>query len=178
MQWIDLAGVLDWYAASPRVLMRAVTPLLRPTRSGVIFGSVTGTLITSLSGTFAATIAFLIARYAARDRVLSWAKRNPKFAAIDRAIAKNGFKVANECRHEGDCVYGTARMGLCAWDFAQRTACKGLRAWDCVHWTACRPCVVLGCAPARSALWRAWRACSAAPPPLTCPPNPRRPCSS
>ncbi|GLC37887.1 hypothetical protein PLESTM_000659800 [Pleodorina starrii] len=60
--------------------------------AGVIFGPVPGTIITSLSGTTAAAIAFLIARYAARDRVLRWARRNNKFAAIDRAIARDGFK--------------------------------------------------------------------------------------
>lgn len=60
--------------------------------AGVIFGPIPGTIITSISGTFAATIAFLIARYAARDRVMRWARRNSKFAAIDRAIAKDGFK--------------------------------------------------------------------------------------
>ncbi|KXZ55176.1 hypothetical protein GPECTOR_3g322 [Gonium pectorale] len=60
--------------------------------AGVIFGPIPGTIITSLSGTTAATIAFLIARYAARDKVLRWARRNSKFAAIDRAIAKDGFK--------------------------------------------------------------------------------------
>jgi uncharacterized membrane protein YdjX (TVP38/TMEM64 family) len=36
---------------------------------GVIFGTAQGTIITSLSGTVAAAIAFLIARYAMRDRV-------------------------------------------------------------------------------------------------------------
>jgi hypothetical protein len=36
---------------------------------GVIFGTAQGTIITSLSGTIAAAIAFLIARYAMRDKV-------------------------------------------------------------------------------------------------------------
>jgi uncharacterized membrane protein YdjX (TVP38/TMEM64 family) len=37
--------------------------------AGVIFGTLPGTAITSVSGTVAAIIAFLIARYAARDKV-------------------------------------------------------------------------------------------------------------
>ncbi len=41
---------------------------------------------------FSIAAAFLIARYAARERVMRWARRNSKFAAIDRAIAKDGFK--------------------------------------------------------------------------------------
>jgi uncharacterized membrane protein YdjX (TVP38/TMEM64 family) len=38
-------------------------------KSGAIFGPLLGTVIVSLSGTLAATIAFLISRYAARDKV-------------------------------------------------------------------------------------------------------------
>ncbi|KAG2424516.1 hypothetical protein HXX76_014397 [Chlamydomonas incerta] len=60
--------------------------------AGVIFGPIPGTIITSISGTLAATIAFLIARYAARDKILRFARRNTKFNAIDKAIARNGFK--------------------------------------------------------------------------------------
>ncbi|KAG2448463.1 hypothetical protein HYH02_006355 [Chlamydomonas schloesseri] len=60
--------------------------------AGVIFGPIPGTIITSLSGTLAATIAFLIARYAARDKILRLARRNTRFNAIDKAIARNGFK--------------------------------------------------------------------------------------
>jgi len=37
--------------------------------AGVVFDPLVGTCIVSLSATTAATIAFLIARYAARDRV-------------------------------------------------------------------------------------------------------------
>eukprot|EP01025_Chloroclados_australasicus_P062639 TRINITY_DN8227_c0_g4_i1.p1 TRINITY_DN8227_c0_g4~~TRINITY_DN8227_c0_g4_i1.p1 ORF type:complete len:350 (+),score=51.02 TRINITY_DN8227_c0_g4_i1:104-1153(+) len=61
--------------------------------SGVIFGIVPGTIIVSIAGTFAATISFLIARYVARERVLKIVGQNPKLAAIDKAIGKDGFKV-------------------------------------------------------------------------------------
>lgn len=60
--------------------------------AGVIFGPVEGTILVSVAATIAATIAFLLARYAARDKVLAWASRNPKFAAIDRAIGRDGLK--------------------------------------------------------------------------------------
>jgi len=39
--------------------------------AGLVFGSISGTVIVSLSGTLAATVAFLIARYLARDKVRS-----------------------------------------------------------------------------------------------------------
>lgn len=61
--------------------------------AGVIFGIVPGTAVVSLSSTLAAAGAFLISRYLARDRFAAWANKNPKFAAIDKAIGKDGFRV-------------------------------------------------------------------------------------
>ena len=60
--------------------------------AGVIFGPAAGTAIVSVSATTAATVAFLIARYLARDRIMAYAQRNKRFAAIDRAISQNGLK--------------------------------------------------------------------------------------
>jgi len=61
--------------------------------AGFAFGLVWGTVLVSVASTVAAAAAFLIARYAARAKVESLARRNPKFGAVDRAIAKNGWKV-------------------------------------------------------------------------------------
>ena len=40
-----------------------------------------------------ALVSFLLARTLLRDKVTEWAKANPRFEALDRAIAKEGFKV-------------------------------------------------------------------------------------
>lgn len=61
--------------------------------AGALFGVGPGTVVVSLASTAAAALAFLIARYAARDKVAELAKDNKKFAAIDRAIGKDSFKV-------------------------------------------------------------------------------------
>lgn len=66
--------------------------------AGLLFGSVTGTIIVSISGTVAASIAFLIARYFARERILKLVEGNKKFLAIDKAIGENGFKVVTLLR--------------------------------------------------------------------------------
>lgn len=66
--------------------------------AGVLFGIVPGTILVSGAATAAATIAFLIARYAARDKVLQLAQDNPKYKAIDRAIGKESFKVVTLLR--------------------------------------------------------------------------------
>jgi uncharacterized membrane protein YdjX (TVP38/TMEM64 family) len=66
--------------------------------AGVIFGTVPGVIVVSAASTAAATLAFLIARYAARDRILELAEKNNKFKAVDKAIGKNGFKVVTLLR--------------------------------------------------------------------------------
>ncbi|XP_023535509.1 uncharacterized protein LOC111796928 [Cucurbita pepo subsp. pepo] len=66
--------------------------------AGLLFGSLIGTVIVSISGTVAASVAFLIARYFARERILKLVEGNKKFAAIDKAIGENGFKVVTLLR--------------------------------------------------------------------------------
>ncbi|OAY83238.1 hypothetical protein ACMD2_06590 [Ananas comosus] len=66
--------------------------------AGLLFGSVTGTIIVSISGTMAAAVAFLIARYFARERILKLVEGNKKFLAIDKAIGENGFWVVTLLR--------------------------------------------------------------------------------
>ncbi|MEZ5397009.1 MAG: VTT domain-containing protein, partial [Bryobacterales bacterium] len=60
---------------------------------GAVFGLLTGTITVLLGATLGAALSFLIARYFARDRVERLARSNAKFAAIDRAIAKGGWKI-------------------------------------------------------------------------------------
>eukprot|EP00798_Chlamydomonas_sp_ICE-L_P020916 gene20916-27764_t len=60
--------------------------------AGAIFGPEAGTAMVSACATIAATIAFLIARYAAREKVLAIASNNKRWASIDRAIGKDGLK--------------------------------------------------------------------------------------
>ncbi|MEO6807769.1 MAG: TVP38/TMEM64 family protein, partial [Isosphaeraceae bacterium] len=60
---------------------------------GAMFGLVVGTATVSLASTIGAALAFLIARYLARNSVEARARRDPRFAAIDRAIGANGWKI-------------------------------------------------------------------------------------
>jgi uncharacterized membrane protein YdjX (TVP38/TMEM64 family) len=61
--------------------------------AGAVFGLIRGTLIVSVASTLAATAAFLIGRYLARAAVARKIEGNEKFAAIDRAVAAEGWKV-------------------------------------------------------------------------------------
>ena len=59
--------------------------------AGFLYGAVIGTLVVSPASVAGATLAFLIARYVARNWVTRRLKKYPQAAAIDRAIEKNGF---------------------------------------------------------------------------------------
>jgi uncharacterized membrane protein YdjX (TVP38/TMEM64 family) len=61
--------------------------------AGLVYGTLIGVLIVSPASVVAATASFLIARYFARDWVERKLRAYPKFAAIDRAVEKQGFKI-------------------------------------------------------------------------------------
>jgi len=61
--------------------------------AGVVFGVVWGSLYVFVGATLGAIAAFLIGRYLARDWIGKKIEGNQKFAAIDRAVAKSGFKI-------------------------------------------------------------------------------------
>lgn len=61
--------------------------------AGVLFGVWTGTVVVWLGATSAIVMSFLIARYAARARVTALASTRPRFAAVDRAIGGQGWKI-------------------------------------------------------------------------------------
>jgi uncharacterized membrane protein YdjX (TVP38/TMEM64 family) len=61
--------------------------------AGVVYGLGWGFVAVSAGSTLGATLAFLVARYLARERVEGWAATNPRFAAIDQAVGREGWKI-------------------------------------------------------------------------------------
>ena len=61
--------------------------------AGVLFGVVLGSLYVFVGATLGAIAAFLVGRYLARDWIGKKIEGNEKFAAIDRAVAHEGFKI-------------------------------------------------------------------------------------
>jgi uncharacterized membrane protein YdjX (TVP38/TMEM64 family) len=61
--------------------------------AGAVFGVAVGSVCVSISATLGATAAFLVGRYLARDAVARKVEKNAKFAAIDRAVADEGWKI-------------------------------------------------------------------------------------
>ncbi len=112
-------GYVAYMAAYTALEVLAVPAIPLTMTAGAIFGPIPGTLIVLVSGTLAATISFLIARYVARDKVLQFARKNKKFAAIDRAIGNNSFKFVTLLRLSpllplaaSNYLYGLTSVGL------------------------------------------------------------------
>lgn len=66
--------------------------------AGAIFGVLAGSIYVSIAATLGATAAFLIGRYLARDWVARRTEGNPKFKAIDEAVAREGWKIVGLVR--------------------------------------------------------------------------------
>ncbi|MBK8316194.1 MAG: TVP38/TMEM64 family protein [Acidobacteria bacterium] len=61
--------------------------------AGTVFGLKLGLISVITGANLAALGAFLLARTFLREKVRHWAEENPKFAALDRAIGREGFKM-------------------------------------------------------------------------------------
>lgn len=61
--------------------------------AGTLFGVVYGTGIVSVASTLGAAAAFLVGRFLARDSIAARTAKNPSFAALDRALGREGWKI-------------------------------------------------------------------------------------
>ena len=61
--------------------------------AGLAFGLWKGFLAVSAAATLGASLAFLVARFVARDKIEAMARRNTKFQRIDNTIGKQGAKL-------------------------------------------------------------------------------------
>ncbi|MEK7677129.1 MAG: TVP38/TMEM64 family protein [Verrucomicrobiota bacterium] len=66
--------------------------------AGAVFGVVQAFVYVSVGSTLGATCAFLAGRYLARDRIFRKMTGNAKFAAIDKAVADDGWKIVGLTR--------------------------------------------------------------------------------
>ena len=90
---MGLAGIFIFIA-----VYAAATVLLAPGAiltigAGFAFGLWKGFLAVSAAATLGASLAFLVARFVARDKIEAMARRSTKFQRIDNAIGKQGAKL-------------------------------------------------------------------------------------
>ncbi|HEV2854009.1 MAG TPA: TVP38/TMEM64 family protein [Thermoanaerobaculia bacterium] len=87
--WGPVVFILGYAVATVAFLPGSLLTLA----SGAIFGLVKGTVYSLIGATLGASAAFLVARYGARRRIERRIAGNPKFAAIDKAVGREGFKI-------------------------------------------------------------------------------------
>jgi len=142
-QWIEGSrGTIEslglWGPVAFGAVYIAATVLMVPgviltLAAGALFGSLVGTLTVSLSSVAGAAIAFLIARHLARERVEQRLAGNPRFAAIDRAIGQQGWKIVGLLRLSpavpfslSNYLYGLTAVAF--WPYLAVSACAMLPA--------------------------------------------------
>jgi len=87
--WGPLVFILGYAIATVAFIPGSLLTLA----AGAIFGLVRGTLYTFCGATLGASAAFLVARYVARGVIERKIAGNAKFAAIDRAVGQEGWKI-------------------------------------------------------------------------------------
>ena len=61
--------------------------------AGFVFGPLWGIFYASIASIISVSVAFLIARYVARDLVESWVKDNAQFRKIDEQVEEEGWRI-------------------------------------------------------------------------------------
>jgi len=87
--WGPLVFILGYALATVGFIPGSLLTLA----AGALFGLVEGTLYTFAGATLGASASFLVARYGARGWIEKRIAGNARFAAIDRAVGREGFKI-------------------------------------------------------------------------------------
>ena len=91
--WIDSLGALGpvvFIAIYAGATVAALPGLAITIFAGAIFGSLVGVIVVSIASTLGASMAFLIARYFARDATAKWLAKREKFKKLDDLTEKHG----------------------------------------------------------------------------------------
>jgi len=94
--WVAGLGVLGMVVFA--LVYAIATVLMLPgslltLAGGAAFGLAQGFVVISLGATLGAALAFLVSRFVARRPVEKWLSQKPSFTVIDKAVAKQGWKI-------------------------------------------------------------------------------------
>lgn len=92
--WGPVLFVLIYVAAAVLMIPGSILTL----GAGAAFGMVKGFALVSIASTAGAIAAFLVGRYLAREKAAQRIEGSPTFAAIDQAIAAEGWKIVGLTR--------------------------------------------------------------------------------
>lgn len=91
--WIDSlgpVGPLVYVAIYIAAVVAAIPGSAITVIAGAMFGAVLGVILVSIASTIGASLAFLIARYFARDATASWLSGRESFRKLDDLTARHG----------------------------------------------------------------------------------------
>jgi uncharacterized membrane protein YdjX (TVP38/TMEM64 family) len=94
--WVERQGI--WAPLIFGAVYATATVLFVPgsvltLAAGAVFGIVRGTLVVWFAATLGAALSFLISRYAFREWITRRLATHPRFAAVDRAIGRDGARI-------------------------------------------------------------------------------------
>ena len=115
VEWVDGLGalgpivfILGYIGATVAFIPGSVLTLA----AGAIFGLGEGVLYVMTGATLGSSVAFLLARYVAREAVEQRIAGNAKFAAVDRAVGREGWKIVVLLRLSPVFPYNLLNYGL------------------------------------------------------------------
>lgn len=94
--WVQSMGVwgpLVFIAGYGIAAVLLIPAVLLTISGGALFGFLRGVIYVSLGATLGAILAFFAARYLVRQFVEAYVNRNPRLAAIDRAVESEGLRL-------------------------------------------------------------------------------------
>jgi uncharacterized membrane protein YdjX (TVP38/TMEM64 family) len=95
-EWVaqmGVAGILIFIAVYAVATVLLAPGAILTIGAGFAFGLWKGFLAVSAGSTVGAALAFLVARFVARDRIEAMARQNEKFQGLDNAIGRQGAKL-------------------------------------------------------------------------------------
>jgi uncharacterized membrane protein YdjX (TVP38/TMEM64 family) len=90
---LGIIGAIAFIAIYNLATLLFVPGSLLTIKGGCLFGVFWGSVCVLIAATLGAIWAFLLGRYLSRDWVCRQIGKNPKFQALDRAVAKEGWKI-------------------------------------------------------------------------------------
>ncbi|MXZ70023.1 MAG: TVP38/TMEM64 family protein [Acidobacteria bacterium] len=115
VEWVDGLGplgpivfILGYIGSTVAFIPGSVLTLA----AGAIFGLGEGVLYVMTGATLGSSVAFLLARYVAREAVEQRIAGNAKFAAVDRAVGREGWKIVVLLRLSPVFPYNLLNYGL------------------------------------------------------------------
>ena len=93
VQKLGPAGLLVYALAYALATVFLLPGSLLTLAAGAAFGLLPGFGSVLVGATLGLALAFLVSRHLARRRVEDWIQSKPRFAAVDRAVAKEGWKI-------------------------------------------------------------------------------------